>query len=294
LSYIIRNSVALGVVLVIILAVGVFVTTFQLPKKSKALEIEIKKIEVDIQNTPDLANQYNVAVAQLEDSKRRWETRNKDVPSKDITGETYGYFNRIIDISGEVKLDLAYVGPRDFGRYGYNVYSFKGESSFDNLYKFIWNTENGRRLFKISNLTLRGYESKSKETGETKVLTLFDMEVQAYYSSIPELNTAPAQRDLAQVTLTTNPFFPLIFREIPPPQKDEIEIERSILSAVIPGKAFIVDQNQKPRTLEVGDRIYLGYVTRIIPDLGKVECLLNKGGVSERYEMTIRLGQSLK
>jgi hypothetical protein len=293
-SYIIRNSVALGVVLVIILAVGVFVTTFQLPKKSKVLEAEIKKIELDLQNTPDLANQYNVAVAQLEDSKKRWETRNKDVPSKDITGETYGYFNRIIDISGEVKMDMSFVGPRDFGRYGYNVYSLKGESSFDNLFKFIWNTENGRRLFKIANLSLRGYESKSKETGETKVLTLFDMELQAYYSSIPELNSAPAQRDIAQVSLTTNPFFPLIFREIPPPLPDEIEIERSILNAVIPGKAFIIDQNQKSRTLEVGDKIYLGYVTRIIPDLGKVECLLNKGGVAERYELTIRIGQPLK
>ncbi len=294
MSYIIRNSVALGVVLVIILAVGVFVTTFQLPKKSKSLEVEIKKIELDLQNTPDLANNYNVAVAQLEESKKRWETRNKDVPSKDITGETYGYFNRIIDVSGEVKMDMSFVGPRDFGRYGYDVYSLKGESSFDNLFKFIWNTENGRRLFKISNLDLRGYESKSKETGETKILTLFDMELQAFYSTIPELNTAPAQRDVPQVTLTSNPFFPLIFREIPPPQADEIEIERSILNAVIPGKAFIIDQKQKSRTLEVGDKIYLGYVTRIIPDLGKVECLLNKGGVAERYELTIRVGQPLK
>ena len=293
MSYIIRNSIALGVVLLIILAVGVFVTTYQLPKKSKVLEAEIKKIELDLQNTPDLANQYNVAVAQLDDSKKRWETRNKDVPAKDITGETYGYFNRIIDISGEVKMDMSFVGPRDYGRYGFNVYSLKGESSFDNLFKFIWNTENGRRLFKISNLSLRGYESKIKETGETKILTLFEMELQAFYSSIPELNTAPAQRDVAAVTLTTNPFFPLIFREIPPPQPDEIEIERSILNAVIPGKAFVIDQNQKSRTLEVGDKIYLGYVTRIIPDLGKVECLLNKGGVAERYELTIRIGQSL-
>lgn len=294
MSYIIRNSLALGVVLLVILAVGVFVTTYQLPKKSKVLEVEIKKIELDLQNTPDLANQYNVAAAQLEESKKRWETRNKDVPAKDITGETYGYFNRIIDISGEVKMDMSFVGPRDFGRYGFNVYSLKGESSFDNLFKFIWNTENGRRLFKIANLSLRGYESKVKETGETKILTLFDMELQAFYSSIPELNTAPAQRDVTPVTLTTNPFFPLIFREIPPPQSDEIEIERSILNAVIPGKAFIIDQNQKSRTLEVGDKIYLGYVTRIIPDLGKVECLLNKGGVAERYELTIRIGQPLK
>jgi hypothetical protein len=293
-SYIIRNSIALGVILLLILGTGIFMTMFSLPKKSKTLDVEIKKVENDLQNTPDLANNYNVAVAQLEESKKRWETRNKDVPQKDITGETYGYFNNTIEVSGEVKLDMSYVGPTDFGRYGYNVYTLKGEATFDNLFKFIWYTENGRRLFKISNLSLRGYEQKSKESGETKILVLFDMELQAYYSSIPELNVAPSQRNVVPVTLTTNPFFPLIFREIPPPQGDEIEIERSILNAVIPGKAFIIDQKQKSRSLEVGDKVYLGYVTKIIPDQGKVECLLNKGGVAERYELTIRLGSPIK
>ena len=295
MSYIVRNTLALASILGLIMAVGIFVTVYSLPKKSKVLDVEIKKIEVDLQNTPDLANEYNVAVADLEGSKKRWETRNKAVPPKDVTGETYGYFSNMMNVSGEVKMDMQFVAPpREFGRFGYNVYSLKGEATFDNLFKFIWYTENGRRLFKISNLGLRGYESKSKETGETKILVLYDMELQAYYSSISELNTAPAQRDVTPVTLTTNPFFPLIFREIPPPGPDEIEIERSILNAVIPGKAFIIDQNQKSRTLEVGDKIYLGYVTRITPDQGKVECLLNKGGVAERYEITIRVGQPLK
>ncbi|MBI3765118.1 MAG: hypothetical protein HY277_01275 [Ignavibacteriales bacterium] len=284
----------LGIVLAVMLGVGISLTTFSLPKKLKTIETEIKKIDVDLQNTPDLANQYNVTAAQLESIKKHWETRNKDVPPKDITGETYGYLNRTMDISGEVKMDLTYVGPRDFGSYGYNVYTLKGEAPFSNLFKFIWYTENGRRLFKISNLSLRGYESKLKETGETKILVLFDMELQAYYSSVPELNNAPGQQNAIPITLTSNPFSPLILHEIPPPQPDEIEIERSDLKAVIPGKAFIVDQNQKSRILEEGDKVYLGYVTRILPNEGKVECLLNKGGVAERYELTIRVGQPLK
>lgn len=294
MSYIIRNTIVLGVVLVVILGVGFALTSFTLPKKLKATEAEIKKIEIDLQNTPDLANQYNVTSAQLESVKKHWETRTKDVPPKDITGETYGYLNRTMDVSGEVKLDMTYVGPRDFNNFGYNVYSLKGEAPFSNLYKFIWYTENGKRLFKISNLTLRGYESKVKETGETKIIVLYDLELQAYYSSIPELNNAPGQITALPITLTSNPFTPLILHELPPPQADEIEIERSDLKAVIPGKAFIVDQRQKSRVLEEGDKVYLGYVTRILPNEGKVECLLNKGGVAERYVLTIRVGQPLK
>ena len=138
LSYIIRNTVVLAVVFVIILGVGLFFTTFSLPKKFKAIETEIKKIETELQNTPDLVNQYNLAASHLEAVKKHWETRNKDVPSRDITGETYGYLNRTMDVSGEVKMDMTYVGPRDFGNYGYNVYTLKGEALFGNLAKFIW------------------------------------------------------------------------------------------------------------------------------------------------------------
>ncbi|MDI6766496.1 MAG: hypothetical protein QME52_06710 [Bacteroidota bacterium] len=294
MSYIVRNTIVLSVVFTLILAVGLFFTSFSLPKKLKVIESEINRIEIELQNTPDLVNQYNVVTAKLEEVKKNWETRNKDVPSKDITGETYGYFNRTMDISGEIKMDMTYVGPRDFGNYGFNVYTLKGEGLFKNLYKFIWYTESGKRLFKISNITLRGYESKSVVTHDTKILVLFDMELQAYYSSIPELNNAPGLLKVMQTILTMNPFHPLILHEIPAPQHDEIEIERSTLNAVIPGKAFITDQNQKSRVLEEGDKVYLGYVTRILPNEGKIECLLNKGGVAERYELTIRLGQPLK
>ncbi len=294
MSYTIRNTIVLGSVLLFILLVGFYLTVIYLPKSLTAINAEITKLQTELQNTPDLANQYNQTAAQLADMKKRWETRNKDVPPKDVTGETYGYLNRTIDVSGEVKMDLTYVGPRDFGNYGYNVYSLKGEAPFNNIYRFIWYAENGRRLMKLTNLSLRGYEAKDKITQETKILVLFEMELQAFYSSIPELNNAPGALTSSPVTLTSNPFYPLIFHEIPPPQANEIEIERSDLKAVIPGKAFIIDQNQKSRVLEEGDKVYLGYVTRILPNQGKIECMLNKGGVAERYELSIRVGQPVK
>jgi hypothetical protein len=294
LSYIVRNTIVLGSVFLLILVVGLFFTYVSLPKKSKTTDAEIKKLETELQNTPDLVNQYNITAAQLEAVKKHWETRNKDIPAKDVTGETYGYFNRTMDVSGEIKMDMTYVGPRNFGSYGYNHYTLKGEGPFKNLFKFIWYTETGRRLFKVSNLVLHGYESKSAVNQETKILVLFDMEVQAYYSSMPELNNAPGQQNVLQQTLGSNPFYPLVMHEIPAPQADEIEIERSVLTAVTPGKAFIIDQTQKSRILLEGDKVYLGYVTRILPSEGKIECLLNKGGVAERYELTIRQGQLLK
>ena len=294
MSYTIRNTVILGVVLLIIAGAGGFYTMYQMPKSMARVDGEIRKLNDELQNTPDLANQYNTTASLLEDVKVRWETRHKEVPAKDITGETYGYFNRTMDLSGEVKMDMTYVGPKDFGNYGYNVYTLKGEATYANMYKFIWYSESGRRQFKLTNLTLRGYESKNLETKSTKVLVLFEMELQAYYSNLAELNNAPAPKVGSPAALASNPFHPLIMREIPPPQPDEIEIERCDLKAVIPGKAFIIDQNQKSRVLEEGAPVYLGYVTKIVPDDGLIECLLNKGGVAEKFVLRIRQGQPIK
>jgi hypothetical protein len=293
-SYTIRNTIILGIVLLLIVGAGGFYTMYRMPRSMQKVDAEIKRLNDELQNTPDLANQYNTTAALLEDVKVRWETRHKEVPAKDITGETYGYFNRTMDLSGEVKMDMTYVGPKDFGNYGYNVYTLKGEATYQNLYKFIWYSESGRRLFKLTNLTLRGYEAKNAETKTTKVLVLFEMELQAFYSSMAELNNAPAPKVGTPATLASNPFYPLIMREIPPPQPDEVEIERSDLKAVIPGKAFIIDQNQKSRVLEEGAPVYLGYVTRIVPDDGLIECLLNKGGVAEKFVLKIRQGQPIK
>ena len=140
----------LGVVLLVIALLGGFFTMISLPKKLSKVEGDIKKIELDLQNTPDLANQYNNLSAKFDEMKKRWELRNKDIPAKDIPSETYDYLNRMLQTTGEVTINMTYVGPKMFGDYGYNVYTLKGWAPFSNLFKYLWYIENGRRLFKIS------------------------------------------------------------------------------------------------------------------------------------------------
>jgi hypothetical protein len=281
------------VFLFIVAICGGYLTMIRVPKQIMTLDDEIEKDQKTLQSTPDLANTFNTLDNQLKDMKSHWETRSKDIPARDITGETYGNFIRLIDQSGEVKMDMRYVGPTSSRSFGYNVYSLKGEAQYSNFFKFLWLVENGRRLYKISSLFVKEYETKDNN-GESKILVTYEMEVQAYFSTIPELNIAPGQQVIIPMEVASNPFHPLILADLPAPQPGEIEIERSELKAIIPGKAFIIDQNQKTRVLEEGEPVYLGYVTKIQPDQGKIECILNKGGVSEKYELAIRAGQPIK
>jgi hypothetical protein len=67
-----------------------------------------------------------------------------------------------------------------------------------------------------------------------------------------------------------------------------VEVERSDLKAVIPGKAFLLDQTNVIRTLREGDEVYLGYITRVDPEGGRLEATLNRGGIIEKVELKIR------
>jgi hypothetical protein len=293
-SYKIRNSIALGILLFLILAVGTYIRAFNLPKQAKEYENKIKQIDTELQNTPNLVNQFNELSALLTDTQKRWEGRNKDIPPVDVTSQSYAYFSRLIDLSGYVKLDMLYNGTQQMQNYGYNIYNLKGEAPFDNLYRFIWHLENNRKLYKIESVNLRGVEVAPKEETEGHVLVTFDMVVHAYFSNVAELASSMGERPIRPNTLNVDPFHPVIASGIPPNMRDLVEIERADLKAVIPGKAFVLDQNNDIQTLNEGDEVYLGYVTRIDPEVGRLECTLNKGGIIEKVELTIRYGPDQK
>lgn len=290
MSYKIRNSIVLGALLLLILGVGTYIRAFNLPKQARKVETQIKKIDEELQNTPNLVNQFNDLSAILTDTQKRWEGRNKDIPPVDVTSQTYAYFSRIIDLSGYVKLDMIYNGTQQMGNYGYNAYTLKGEAPFENLYRFIWYLENDRKLFKIITVNLRGVESAPTAEEESKVLTTFDMLVHAYFSSVSELSNSMGERALTPNGLNVDPFTPVIASALPPNTQALVEIERADLKAVIPGKAFVLDQGNEIRTLREGDEVYLGYVTKLDSESGRLEATLNKGGIIQKVELKIRYG----
>ncbi len=294
MSYILRNTIVLGVLLGFILAIGFYFRSAHLPKKIGTIQKQIQTIDAELQNTPDLVNQFNSLSEQLINTKERWDSRNKDIPPVNVTGETYNYINQLIGKSGEIKLDMLFVGVNASQNYGFNTYNLKGEAPFENLFRFIWYLENNRLLYKISAMSLRGLETTNKETKETELLVTYEIVLNAYFSSIPELYSSAGEQKLVPVTITTDPFAPLILRDLPPNLYDLVEIERSDLKAVVPGKAFIIDQGNKMRALTEGDEVYLGYVTKVDPALGRIECTLNKGGIIEKFELNIRYGQKQK
>ncbi|GJQ19928.1 MAG: hypothetical protein HBSIN02_02830 [Bacteroidia bacterium] len=292
MSFKLRNTIVLGVFFLLVSGGGFVYWFFIQPKQLDTAVADIRRLERELQQLPDLIEQVKNLTAQYHDLKRKYDSRSKEIPTSDITSQTYAYMSRGIDQAGFLKFNMTYTGAREFTNWGINAYLLQdGEAEFDKLYKFVYYMENGKRLYKIHALNLIQQERIDEKTGETKKWVAFSMEVHAYYSKIPELATSLAAKSLGISRAPFNPFNPLILQTISntaPPgviNADNVEVK-----AVLPGKAFVLFGNEL-QVLHLGDRVWRGYVSRIVPQESKVVFTLDEGGIVRRVEKQIQFGE---
>jgi hypothetical protein len=185
-------------------------------------------------------------------------------------------------------VDVEYIGTKQQSNFGYAIYLLHGEATFYSLYQLICYLENGQRLIKFPKLALRGVISQ--RAGEEKTLprVQFDAEMWAYYAPLAELSTGFVWRDTLDSSIDSGLFWPMISAEVPANREDLVEVDHSQLMAVTPGRAIINDQKGRLRPLGVGDNVYLGYVSKILPEDGIVEFVLNKAGIAETVTLTVQ------
>lgn len=310
MTYIIRNTIVLGSVLLLIIAGGGYFTFFALPGELNKLEAEIKATSDMAAKGPQLLRRYDSLLTAFNEMNEGWLSRTKEIPAQDTSGATYEYIVTTVEKCGVITLqNIKYDGQKEFvykilqpkdnagdttrrkamdtvnQKYGYGEYTLNCVSNFSNLFKFIWYLENGRRLMKINELKMEGVEVL--DSLGPKVDIKFTMKLHAYFAAVKELNTAAIPVAYEPPVLTANPFRPLISSLTKAIRPGEIDIRRSFLKGVIAGKAFIVDQDGKLRTLEEGNEVYLGYVSRISPEEGKIECELDDGGIQTTFSLYV-------
>ena len=291
MSFKIRNTIVLAVVFVLITGGGLFYWMYYQPKQLKAAEKEIQSIEKELVDFPQTINQVEELTNRLADTKRRYDSRSKEIPPFDITSQTYAYMSRGIDEAGFssdnefVRFNMTFEGTRNFGAFGYNVYQLtEGEGAFENLYKFIYYLENGSRLYKVNWITFETHEAVDQDTKETRKWIGFLMELHAYFTSIQELNTSLAAKSLTFTQSPFDPFYPIILQTVSTePPEEEIDVKTLDIKAVLPGKAFVLHKGEL-KVLHLGDRVWRGFVSRISPGESKVEFTLNEGGITRKVE----------
>jgi Tfp pilus assembly protein PilO len=294
MSFKIRNTIVLAVVFVLITGGGLFYYLYMQPKQLKKTMAEIQKIEKELVDFPQTVSQVEELTNKLADTKRRYDSRSKEIPPFDITSQTYAYMSKGIDEAGFsndnefVQFKMTYAGSKDFGAYGYNIYQLtEGEAVFENLYKFVYFLENGSRLYKVAWVDMESKEDVNVDTKDTRKFLNFTMELHAYYTKIQELNSSLAAKSLTFTQSPFDPFDPIILGKISAEApEDEVDIKNIEIKAILPGKAFVMIRSEMS-VLHLGDKVWRGFVSRISPAEGRVEFTVNEGGIVRKVSKSI-------
>ena len=285
MSYKMRNILILSVFIVVILGVGGFFSMYKYPGQIESLQTELDALQRQIAELDGIEAQFLKLQKLIATEELKLANLNKQIIPDVKSSQTYAYFNSIVKHAGELKFDMIYSDRVEYDDYGFNVYNIRGESSFADLYKFVWYVERGPHIYKFKNVSLRGVESSQRRSN---LIIRFDLELHALFAEVHDLPMIKRTLDSVVVAKVNDPFNPRLKRRLPPNRGNLIEVERSELKAVIPGKAFIADHHGKVRVVKVGDRVYLGYATKIDVANNRVEFSLNKNGKVRKFVLRLR------
>lgn len=296
MSYKIRNSIALAVIIFIVAVIGTYVTFFYQPKKIEQNLKEAKKIGAQLQDNSQQMTEIESNQLKLRETFHRWNNRIKEISESDVSSQTYGYLSEIIDESGaqQLKMNLALTGTTDNGTIGFNTYKINGTSEFPNIFRFMWLLENGRKLYKIKNITLRSDEIGSDSSEVPQILLQYDMDIRAYFTREKTLGMAVMRPDSIPQPIMSNPFQPSILKKTPANVRNLVDVDRISVKATANGKALVMTDDGKLLTLQIGDEVYLGKVSNIIPKDGVIEFTLNDGGIVQTKRKQIQFEKSDK
>jgi len=301
------NQILLLSCLLLLVGVGTYLTYFRQQSTLQSLEAEIEATQEEQEQIETLQADLADAEAQLEEARTRWETQYKVVPETVTSPDVVGYLTQLTQTGFET-FNVTSEGTEEEDSYSVRTFQAEGEAFFTNLYRFVWTVENNRPFYRVRDLELSYLEERTtnEETGRTSMdlLVSFQMEVDAIYGAVEDLES-PDEREVQRLPVAqrspspplpssvlptpapdVNPFYPLVFEEIPPNEFGRLDVESARFLSVVDGQAVFQTSNGIERVGE-GDRVYLGRIVEVDPTEGRVVARLNRGGIVERVERTL-------
>jgi hypothetical protein len=286
-SFKIRNTIVLAVLLLLVIIVAGYISFINQPGKIKKYRTEAKAIESQLQDNTAQMGAIAAMQGNLRETIHRWDNRTKEIGESDVSSQTYGYLSQIIDESGFLKLNMSFAGTKNGQGFGYNVYRLTGTSEFPNIFRFLWLLENGRKLYKIETISMRGDEIVKDSLEFPRIDITYEMEVHAYFTAEKTLGMPVAKPDSTPQPITSNPFMPSILRAPPLNVRHLINVETISVKAVAARKILVLEPSGRLVTIAIGDQVYLGRLSAIHPQTGEAEFTLNSGGIVKTVRKAI-------
>lgn len=303
------NQILLLAFWVLLLGVGTYVTYVHQERTLDTLEESVTAKKEEMQEVERLQGEREDLEATLNTLRDRWKRTYKVVPQTRSSADVVAYLTALTR-TGFKTFNVESRGRTEGS--GYDTYTFgvEGKAYFTSLYRLVWRMENSRSFYRIQNLELDYLEERTtdEEEGRTTmdVLVSFDMDVEAIHGILPgggegggerverltEIQRAQATADrsaslptdvLPEPVPDINPFYPLIFDEVPPNEDGDLNVETAQFISIVDGQA-VFETREGVRRLREGDAVYLGRIVEINSSKGLLRARLNRGGIIDDVE----------
>lgn len=284
MPYKIRNMIILGSITILIFLFGGYLTLWSYPKKIDSMKREIILLHNQAKQYEGLEEQYFQLEELIKSKKLKLSGLDKNFTTEVTFAQTYDYLNGILNYIGYLEFNMNLVKKVDMGKFGYNIYSIRGEGSFSRIFQFIWFIEKGPQMFKIKRLGLHSMETTDPQTKRIRLVVPFEMEVWSYYANLDSLPKVTRSLKNVPARMVSNPFQPSILRSLPSNVDNLIEVNKAQLKAVMADR-ILIEYGGKDQVMRQGDRVYLGRLEKINLSKNEAVFVLNKGGIFERYTL---------
>jgi len=282
MSYAIRNSLILLLVLFLILGSGyMFIHFYQLPQIEQ-LEKTVDASQSEYDNKRQVADGLPELEQRYESSKSFIENYDKTLFRTNNPDQVYRFLS-ILSATNPIEFDYIFNDSTRTDRYGIVVSQISGRGSYPAVLNFLTRIENSEPVQKIENLVI----SPVNQVDEYNFVT-FTMRLASYYDRRAYFagRHTPGISDQVQFT-NHNPFFPLI-RNVEPNTEELIDVENSQIVGIGNGIVYLLDQNGVLKTIRERDRVYLGRLESININQGSATFRLNKGGIVESVSLEVK------
>jgi len=287
MPYSIRNSIVLGLLLILVF-VGGLLSNSQSVKRLEKYETSLEKNQKTLaqlnKTYPDLGKTDEI-IASLDDMKKKALENNKIILKNDNPSQTYQY---LIDITEtftpgfDFDFKVAQGGKK--GDLPYNSYTLNGSGNVESLHFFIYQVEYQAPLYVIESVRISETSVALKDTVD------FSMKLSVFYdqNTGTSLSEVPF-RSFSYSNLVYNPFYSQIHAPTDRSEEDKyININTALIIGLTPDKIFLRDINGMIVTLVPGSRVAYGYLNYIN---WKQQCAvfnINRIGITQEIKIYLQ------
>ncbi|TVR31635.1 MAG: hypothetical protein EA390_06180 [Balneolaceae bacterium] len=283
MSYGIRNTLIMLVVLVLIYGSGYAYVHFVQKPEIERLELSVSGLENEYNQDQQTADLVPMLREQFTQSRQFIDNYDKIIFRNNNPDEVFRFLT-ILNNMSNLNFNYVFQDSTITEDYGVLRSEISGDGSYRGLMTFINAIENSEPVQKINNIAISpvGMDGGYQNVNFTFTLNS-NYDTHNIFDS-PERTPGIATGNLSS---NHNPFFPLI-RSVAPNVDELPDVDNSRLIGLSSSAVFLLNQNGRMLTLRQNDRVYLGRLETINVREGKATFRLNRGGIIDLVTLEVQ------